>query len=431
VAGRVAEVATAVEPGETACGGVVREASVTHAVHIEHMPSRYDAVVIGAGPAGSTTAALLAARGCRVALVDRATFPRPKPCAEYLNPDAVGALERLGVLAAVEARAPARIRGMRIVAPCGADAVGRFGTTTGLALRREHLDLLLVEHAARRGAEVITGASVDRIGPPGPRGRMVEWRTGDGRAAVEARLVIGADGLNSRVARLLGGMRRGRPRRAALVAHYEGATGMRGLGEMFVTPLGYVGLAPLDGGVVNVSAVWNLARAPDVATEPAAWLAHQVAQAPEVAERLRGARRVGPLLGAGPFATRPAHVFTDQLLLVGDAAGFFDPFTGDGVWTALVGAEIAADIAGQALATGRLTARDLAPYQAARRRAFRAKWAVERLVSAVVGRPRLLDHVARRLAARPRLIDTLVGVTGHQVPATSLLAPALLWDALH
>jgi menaquinone-9 beta-reductase len=394
------------------------------------MSCRYDAVVVGAGPAGSTTAALLAARGCRVAVVDRATFPRPKPCAEYLNPDAVGALDRLGVRAEVEAHAPARILGMRVIAPCGADAVGRFGTTHGLALRREHLDVLLVERAARRGAEVITGATVERIGPPGPRGRMVEWRTGGARAAVEARLVIGADGLNSRAARLLGPMRRGRPRRAALVAHYEGVTGMRGLGEMFVTPLGYVGIAPLDRGLVNVSAVWNLARAPRDTADPLAWLASQVAGVPELAERLRGARRVGPLLGAGPFATRPARVVGDRLLLVGDAAGFFDPFTGDGVWTALVGAEIAAGLAGHALDTGGLTARDLAPYRAARRRAFRAKWAVERLVSAVVGRPRLLDHVARRLAARPRLIDTLVGVTGHQVPTTSLLAPALLWDAL-
>jgi menaquinone-9 beta-reductase len=395
------------------------------------MPSRYDAVVVGAGPAGSATAALLAAHGCRVALVDRARFPRAKPCADYLNPEAVSALERLGVLADVASHAPTCIRGMRVVAPCGAAAVGRFRARPGLALRRETLDLLLVEHAARRGAHVIEGAAVERIGTPGAAGHAVQLRTGGERITLEARLVVGADGLNSRVARSVGLTRRGRPRRAALVAHYEGVTGMHGLGEMFVTHLGYVGIAPVDGGLANVSAVWDLDRTPHVPRDPSDWFAHQIAQAPELAERLRGARRTGLLLGAGPFASRVRHPVGKRVLLVGDAAGFFDPFTGDGVWAALMGAEIAAPVALHALATDRLTARDLAPYRAARRRAFRAKWVVERLASAVVGRPRLLNHVARRLAARPQLIETLVGVTGHQVPASALLRPALLWSALH
>jgi len=394
------------------------------------MSSRYDAVVVGAGPAGSATAALLAAAGCQVALVDRARFPRPKPCADYLNPGAVRALERLGVLADVMSRAPAHIRGMRVVAPCGTSAVGRFRTHAGLALRREILDALLVEHAARRGAQVIEGAMVERIGPPEPAGRAVHLRVDGKQRTLEARLVVGADGLNSRVARWVGLPRRGRPRRAALVAHYEGAAGMHGLGEMFVTHLGYVGIAPVDGGLSNVSAVWDVDHAPHGPRDPSAWFEHQVAQAPELAERLRGARRLGPLMGAGPFASRVRHPVGERVLLVGDAAGFFDPFTGDGIWTALRGAELGAAVALQALAADRLAERDLAAYQAARRRAFRTKWAVEHLVSAVVGRPRLLNHLARRLAAHPQLIETLVGVTGHQVPASALLRPALLWSAL-
>jgi len=394
------------------------------------MPSRYDAVVVGAGPAGSATAALLAAAGCHVALVDRARFPRPKPCADYLNPAAVRALERLGLLSHVLSGAPTRIHGMRVVAPCGTSAVGRFRIGAGLALRRETLDALLVEQAARRGAQMIEEATVERIGPPGPAGRSVHLRIGGKPGTFEARLVVGADGLNSRVARSMGPPRRGRPRRAALVAHYEGAAGMRGLGEMFVTHPGYVGIAPVDGGLANVSAVWDLGRAPRVPRDPSAWFEHLVAQVPELAQRLRGARRIGPLLGAGPFASRARHPVGERVLLVGDAAGFFDPFTGDGIRTALVGAELATAVALHALAADRLAARDLAPYAAARRRAFRATWAVERLVGAVVGRPRVLNHLARRLAAHPRLIETLVGVTGHQVPASALLRPALLWSAL-
>jgi geranylgeranyl reductase family protein len=395
------------------------------------MSSLYDAVVVGAGPAGSTTAALLAGRGCRVALVDRARFPRPKACAEYLNPDAVAVLDRLGVLADIRRRSPASVRGMRVVAPSGTSAIGRFEGQGGLALRREHLDLLLVEHAVRCGAEIMDGATVAEISTPEAGARPVRVRTEKAGTTIHGRLVVGADGLHSRVAGLVGPRRRGHLRRAALVAHYEGADGMRELGEMFVTALGYVGIAPVDGGLVNVSAVWNVARAPERLPDRPTWFARQIAQAPELAERLRPARRVGPLLGAGPFASRARRPLADRVLLVGDAAGFFDPFTGDGVWTALVGAEIASAVALHALAADGLSARDLAPYAAARRRVFMGKWTVERLMSAVVGRPGLLDRLAARLAARPRVMETLVGVSGHQRPATSLLAPSFLWDALH
>lgn len=377
------------------------------------MRPRYDVVVVGAGPAGSATAALLAGRGARVALVDRATFPRPKPCAEYLNPAAVALLERLGVLAAVRARGPAVVRGMRIVAPSGAEATGWFGPAHGLALPREILDTVLVEHAVARGAELLDHTVADAL----DGSRHVTLRTSQGISRVAADLVVAADGLHSRFARHVVRHRHATSTRIALVTHYARVPGMRELGEMHVTPYGYVGIAPVGGDLVNVSVVVDRDReSPE--RHAAAWFDALITRVPDVAGRLAGGRRVDRVRGVGPFGRRAARAWGKRLLLVGDAAEFFDPFTGDGIWAALRGAELAANAAA---APDRL-----APYGAARRRAFTGKWIVERLVSAAVGRPKLFDHIARRLARRSGLIDALVGVCGHQLPARRVLHPAFV-----
>jgi flavin-dependent dehydrogenase len=115
------------------------------------------------------------------------------------------------------------------------------------------------------------------------------------------------------------------------------------------------------------------------------------------------------------------------VLLVGDAADFYDPFTGEGIYAALRGAELAADHLSPALERDQLRAADLAPYDAARRREFRGRWLLERLVSWAVAHPRVFDWAAGRLAAKPDLADLLVGVTGDLIPASQLLRPSYVF----
>jgi flavin-dependent dehydrogenase len=117
----------------------------------------------------------------------------------------------------------------------------------------------------------------------------------------------------------------------------------------------------------------------------------------------------------------------DGVALVGDAADFFDPFTGEGIYAALRGAELLAPRLSAVMARGMPRAADLAPYDRDRRRAFADKWRIERAIGAVVARPALLDHVAARLARRPDLADLLVGVTGDFVPPLTLARPAIAW----
>jgi flavin-dependent dehydrogenase len=112
---------------------------------------------------------------------------------------------------------------------------------------------------------------------------------------------------------------------------------------------------------------------------------------------------------------------------VGDAADFFDPFTGQGIYSALRGAELAADTLGRALASpGPVRRAALAPYARARRAEFRGKWLLERLIGGAVGWPELLERIVPRLARRPALADLLVGATGNFVPARALLTTRTL-----
>ncbi len=389
----------------------------------------YDALVVGAGPAGSATAARLADLGLAVALWDRACFPRAKPCAEYLSPGSVAALDRLGVLPAVLGESPTRLTGMRVVGPDGTAFTGRFGDGVGLALPRERLDDHLARFAERRGAAWCQGVTFEAFAIEGgvviARGRQA------GNAiALRARLLVGADGLNSRVARQLGLARRGRPRRVALVAHATGIEGMEDVGEMHVAETGYVGLAPLGGGVTNVAVVLDLERDQVRAPVTDAFRRH-LGSFPTLRGRVEAAELVSPVRGVGPFGRTTRRATADRALLVGDAADFYDPFTGEGVYAALRGAELAAECAARALRGDRLAAADLAPYDRARRATFAAKWTLERIVSWVIARPWALAHLARRLAQEPHLADQLVRVTAHVAPSSSVFRPSYVWRLVH
>ena len=150
-----------------------------------------------------------------------------------------------------------------------------------------------------------------------------------------------------------------------------------------------------------------------------AWLAAR----PQLASRFAGATRVSPVVATGPFASRARRACVPGAALVGDAADFFDPFTGEGIYAALRGGEMLAPFVTEALGAESLGSADaaLARYTALRRREFGGKWIVEWIIGAVVGSPRLMNRCARVLAARKEMADLLVGVTGDFVPASAVL----------
>jgi len=401
---------------------------------------RWDVVVVGAGPAGATTALLLARAGASVLLVDRARFPRHKACSEYLSPATTDILERLGggILDAVEGAAHAKLYGMKVVAPNGVAMCGRFRggpRPYSFALPRTTFDTILVAAAARAGAHVYEATTVeDLVWEKGAVAGVVARSCNGQRVTCNARIVVGADGLRSVVARRLGLIRSSPPRRVAFTAHVADVAGLDGVGELHVSKRGYVGLGPVGDGVTTVALVVPLAAVRKSRAEGRDFRRDFFAELerfPGLAGRFDPRRLVRDVLATGPFAqwSRTAVAPGGGALLVGDAADFFDPFTGQGIYSALRGAELAAACLIPALACGVSTpipAAELRPYVRVRRQEFAGKWLLERLIGVGVGWPALTDRVVGRLAARPDLADLLVSATGNIVPARRVLRAGVL-----
>jgi flavin-dependent dehydrogenase len=398
-------------------------------------PARVDAevIIVGGGPAGSALAFRLARAGCDVLLVDRARFPRDKPCSEYLSPQAGRLLEEMGVLPRLEQEACARLVGMRITAPDSRSFTGSFAAVPdfvpyrpwGLATRRTILDHVLLARARDAGVRVRERTLVRDLEWEG-MGRVtgVHVSSGTQQQLLRAPLVIGADGLRSVVARRAGLGSFGRwPRRIAFVAHYRGASLDGDVGDMHVFPDGYIGLAPVGGGLTNVALVVPATRAAASRGDAAGFMEGELARRPEIWRRLRAAERVGPPRVVGPFNWRARTAWCPGLALVGDAADFFDPFTGEGIYAALRGAELLTGYAFEAIRAGstRQAGIALEAYDRCRRNEFAGKWTVERLVGAAVSWPAAMNLATRGLAARPELGHRLVGVAGDFVPGREVL----------
>jgi flavin-dependent dehydrogenase len=402
------------------------------------------AIVVGGGPAGSSAAWHLARAGLDVLLLDRARFPRAKPCAEYVSPEGARILDAMGALDRLES-AGAPLAGMVVHAPSGRRIHGEFVARhgfrgfrdRGLGVRREVLDTVLLDRARAAGVVVREASKVEGLShDAGGEVDGVVVRTASGPETLHAPLVVGADGLRSVVARRLALARTARwPRRVALVAHYRDVAGMTAMGEMHVAADGYLGLASVGDGVTNVALVVPTRVARAIGGDPARHLHDWLRRQAPLAPRFAGAERIAPVRATGPFASRARRPWAPGVLLTGDAADFFDPFTGEGIYSALVGGELLAPFAADAIAARDAGRRDrattaLRAYDRARRRAFAGKWRVERLIGAAVAFPTLMNHAARVLERDRDLADLLVGVTGDFVPASAVLRPGTLWRLL-
>ena len=399
-----------------------------------------DVLVLGAGPAGSSLAARLADAGFAVVLADKKEFPRDKPCGEFLSPECRPYLDALGVAATLSARGAHDVVGMRLHG-YGERAVGHFRVVgdrpasagVGLAIRRREFDHVLLDAARARGVAWLprhTFAALRRDG----NGRIVgaDLFAPDGSPrAVAARWVVGADGVHSAVARDLGVQRREAwLDQFALVAHFAGVT-PQATAEVHLLPGGFFAATTVDAGVFSLNLVVPRARLRDRTARADGWdgfVASHFADAPALAERLRGSTRLQPWRGIGPFAHRTTAQVRPGAALVGDAAGYVDPLTGEGVYFALFGGRSLAEALAAALHSPARERAALDGYLRARRRELAPRLRASRLLQRALRHPALVRTVLRRADRWRWLADFLVTLSGDTIHPRELLRPSF-WRA--
>lgn len=366
------------------------------------MPQPWHAVIVGAGPAGSATAwsAASAAPRARILLLDAAQQPQSRPCGEYLAPAGVGVVARLGLERAIMDAGAHRLGSVALRTSGGGwDIPHRkvLGLSPaapyGLGVRRERFDRALQDAAAtrvelRRCARVV-GLARD--------GRLWRLRLADG-GEIDACTVVGADGRGSLVRRLAGLDRRPQRRRFALVARARGVA-HGGAVEMHLGPLGQIGLCPLGEGEVNL----NLLLAPSSSALLRCMprdrlLRAALAATATLAPRLSGLV-LGPVMATGSLPQGCTAVAGDGLALVGDAAGFCDPFTGEGMSLALREAEALGPL---------LMSADLGGYAAFFAREIGRRRRVGEALQGLLSRRRLGEGAVAALARLPLLHRLLV-----------------------
>lgn len=361
-----------------------------------------EVAIVGAGPAGAATALALARAGRDVLILERSRFPRDKPCGDCANPGSLVELERLGLAERLKARlAPLEIRGWRIESPDGSAFQGDYSddrSTYGWAVRRRELDHALLSEAQRAGARTIFGFRASTLVRRGARVAGVGGRLGARESMVSARLVVGADGLRSVVRRNSNLIRR-KPRggKIAIVAHLDGVPNDHaGRGELRVRGGITCGYAPLPNGA-NVTLVVPARYARSMTGDPHSFFVQALALFPDVWCRVACGRLEDRVMVTGPFDWSVRSSWAPGVVLVGDAAGYFDPFTGQGICDALWSARHAARAIERSLTSPRDERAALRSYARSVRSRKRAVQGLQRVIDRVTRNGRAMDAFVRLL----------------------------------
>lgn len=347
------------------------------------MPTRADdcdLVVVGGGPAGLAVAVNARLAGLTVAVLDRRQPPVDVACGEGVMPEGVVALHRLGARFGTDRAVP--FRGIRFLGD-GVSASGTFPSGDGLGIRRTTLHRVLAARAEALGADLRWGVKAT-----GLRADGVETDGG----VVTGRLVVGADGRVSNVRKWAG--LEGAParrRRFGVRRHVE-VEQWTDLVEVYWADGVEAYVTPVGPRTVGVALLWSGERAD---------FDRLITRFPVLHERIHGASVVSDDRGAGPLEQRARAVVAQRVALVGDASGYVDAISGEGLGLAFRQAEavVTAFVRG-----------DLAAYRQAHRRISRHPVRMTRLLLLLSDHPRLRRRVLRRLAAQPDLMTRFLAL---------------------
>jgi flavin-dependent dehydrogenase len=387
----------------------------------------YDAIVVGARCAGSPTAMLLACKGYRVLLLDKARFPSDTLSVHYIHQPGVASLRRWGLLERVIASNCPPVRRQRVdfgsivldAAPPPID-----GVADAYAPRRTILDTLLVEAAAAAGAEVRERFTVDDLLMDGERVSGVRGHAAGGPAVNEtARIVIGADGLHSRVARRVEAATYD-VRPVCTCAYYAYWTDVPLQGaELYARPERMILAGPTNDGRTMVIVYWPVAAFHEVRTDIERHFLDALDLAPGLAERVRNGRRVEPFRGTADLPNFYRRPHGPGWALVGDAGYHKDPITAQGITDAFRDAELLVTALDDGWAGRRPLAEALTAYEQSRNETTRPLYELTGQFAALQPPPAEMQQLLGALRDDQAQADRFIGTVAGTVPIAEFFAP--------
>lgn len=402
---------------------------------------KYDIIIVGAGPSGAAATLYARREGLKVLLLDRARFPRDKTCGDALSGKAVDVLKDLQLLEKVRLLPGAPISRIIFGSPNGSQLIINLDESElnripeGFVIRRRVFDQFMFEEARQAASDTIEGFTVTDLIMDHGQVQGVQGKTeGGGQQTHRAPIVLGADGYSSIVARKAGLYRHDPGHMVvALRQYFQDVGGLTDQIELhFVDEVlpGYFWIFPLEDGMANVGIGMLHKSLKKQKIDLKKALASIIAS-PAFRERFSHATSLEDPVGWNlPVGSKHYPSVGDGFMLLGDAAGLIDPFTGEGIGNALYSARYAIRTAKAAIAKGDFSARFLASYD-------KELWTVigpELKISSQlqkIGRWRWLLNFVIAKASRSKKIGNLIaGMIANEVPRDQLASPSFYFRLL-
>jgi geranylgeranyl reductase family protein len=390
-----------------------------------------DVIVIGGGPAGSATALFLSQKGHRVLLLEQAHFPRDKVCGEFISPAADPLFAEMGLLEKIEALSPQRLSGVSISAYGDDELHIDYPSLSGqrmtsLSLPRRSLDFLMLEAVINNDVQVLQGHKVTDLIIEDKVVIGVQGRDDQNQSfTFYAKVVVDAGGRNSISLRRLGlRQENNAPGKIALAAHWSGVKMQEPYCFMHISRPGYTGIAPVGPTEANVVLVVDQRLI--VGHNANDYYRQAVLKNPMRRKLLSNATMTEKVRVVESLAYSVKPPSCGGLILVGDATGFMDPFTGEGIYLSLKSAELAAGVIDHAFEMEDFSFAGLSEYESLRQKEFYDKFLLSKILQGIIYKPILARWMVRTLRANSGLAQKLVGVIGDYVSADKVISPDYL-----